>query len=248
MRRLLPLLFVLLIGCEGMALHEAELADSPAVYEAFLQKYPSSAEGDRLRGRIEKLRFLKAKEAKEAAALREFLSLHPDGEHAAEAKTLEDGLSYTEASKAGTAEALQAYLDSHPDGASVEDARRTVARMQYLPGMSIAEVTQERVNMAGDEKGELNGWRVEAQVTNGGDRTLSVVEVSVDYLDAKGGVVQTDTWWAVTKDLGGFPVPPHMEKAMPKGTVRPFKFSTAERPEGFADQFALRVTEVRFRE
>jgi len=248
MRRLFPLLLALLIGCEGMALHEAELADSPEAYEAFLQEHPSSSEAARLRERIEKLRFLQAKEGKDAASLQKFLALHPDGEHAAEAKAMEDTLAYEEIGKAGTAEQLQAYLDSHPDGEFVEDARGRVKKMQYLPSMSVGEVTQERVNMAGDEKGELNGWKITADVLNGGDKTLSVVEVGVDYLDSKGGVVQTDTWWAVTKDLGGFPVPPWMLKALPKGQTRQFVFSTAERPAEFADQFAVRVTGVRFRE
>jgi hypothetical protein len=248
MRRFIVLLFaVLLTACEGADLHEAQQLDSPDAYEAFLAKHPQSAEAARLRERIEELRFLRAQREGTPDALREYLQRHPDGANAEKARAEEDKLSFDVAKREDTPDAYQAYLDSHAAGAFVEPARDAKDRHLYLPKMTVSNVAAERINMAADPKGELNGWRITAEVTNGGDRTLATVECAVDYLDAAGKVVQSDTWWAVAKDLGGFPTPPEMIPTLKAGESRGFRFGTAERPEGFADRFDVRVTGIDFR-
>ncbi len=248
MRRIFLLLFALLLtACEGADLHEAQQLDSPEAYEAFLTEYPQSAEAARLRERIEELRFLRAQREGTVEALQGYLQRHPDGAHAQKARKEEDKLSFDVAKRENTPDAYQAYLDSHAAGEFVEHARDRKETILYLPNMSVADVAAARINMAGDTKGELNGWRVTAVVTNGGDRTLATVECAVDYLDAGGKVVKTDTWWAVARDLGGFPTPPEMIPTLKKGESRGFKFGTAERPEGFADKFDVRVTGIEFR-
>ncbi len=216
-------------------------------FKAFLAQYPQSTEAERLRKRIEELRYLRAKSDGTAEAMRTYLQHHPDGANADKAKKAEDKLSFDVAKTEHTVDAYQAYLDSHADGFFVENARDAKDVILYLPSMSAGEVTTERINMAGDKKGELNGWRVMADVTNGGGRTLSVVECHVDYLDDKGAVVQSDKWWAVAHDLGGFPVRPEMKATLKKGESRQFMFSTAETPKGFTDRFAVRVTDIQFR-
>ena len=238
---------LLVTGCEGMALHDAELVDSPEAYEAFLAEYPSSANAPDLRVRIDRLRFLRAKAAKSSAAMREYTTLHPDGAHVDEARRLEDELSFNEAAAAHTAEAYQAYTDSHPDGARVEEARFAGGQLTYIPYIKIGAIEVEPVNMANDPKGPLNGYGVKAELLNDGDQTLRVVEMAVDYLSASGRTVKSDKWWAVAPDLGGFPTPPAMKPALePRGT-RVFAWSTAEKPEGYADgSFGLRVTKIEF--
>ena len=249
MRRLLIPLFLMLLltGCEGMALHDAELEDSPEAYEAFLAQYPASARADELRERIDKLRFLRAKTAKTSAAMREYMTLHPDGAQIDEARRLEDDLSYNEAAALHTAEAYQAYMDSHPDGARVEEARFAGGQLVYIPQIKIGAIEVEPINMANDPKGPLNGYGVKAEILNDGDRTLRVVEMAVDYLSAGGAAVKSDKWWAVAPDLGGFPTPPEMKPVLePRGT-RIFAWSTAEKPDGYADgRFGLRVTRIEF--
>lgn len=248
MRPLLMLLFaVLLTACEGADLHEAQNLDSPEAYEAFLARYPASAEADRLRERVEQLRFLRAKGEGTAEAMRTYLQHHPDGPSAVLARKEEDQLSFDAAKEEHSADAYQGYLDSHSDGYYVEHARDAKDTILYLPSMSVANLLTERVNMAGDPKGELDGWKVTADVTNGGERTLAVVQCAVDYFDARGQVVRSDKWWAVAPDLGGFPTPPEMKPTLKKGESRGFRFTTSERPEGFADRFAVRVTDLQFR-
>ena len=247
-RLLIPIaLMLLLTACEGMALRDAELQDSPEAYEAFLQEYPASTQAAELRERIDKLRFLRAKSEKSSEAMRDYMRLHPDGKHVDEARTLEDDLSYKEAAAEHTAEAYQAYLDSHPDGARVEEARWVSGQLTYLPMVGITELVIEPINMANDPKGPLNGYGLSAVITNNGDRSLRVVEMAVDYQGADGKAVKSDKWWAVAPDLGGFPTPPEMKPTLHPTRTRTFSWSTAETPDGYlAGRFGLRVTKVEF--
>jgi hypothetical protein len=252
MRRTLPLIALLLVsllfGCEGMALHDAELADSPEAYESFLKQYPDSVKADEIRHRIEGLRFLRAKADQSSEAMRGYLALHPDGEHAEEARRLEDELSYNEAAAVHEPAAYAGYLDTHTDGAWVEQARFAHGQLTYIPKILIGEIKVEPVNMANDPKGPLNGYGVQAELTNKGDQSLRVVEVMVDYLGASGQAVQSDKWWVVAPDLGGFPTPPEMKPTMYPDGTRSLQWSTAEKPEGWVDgKFGVRVIRVEFR-
>lgn len=248
-RLLVPLMLMFLLSaCEGMALHDAELQDSPEAYEAFLAEFPDSEKAPDLRKRIDKLRFLRAKTDKSSEAMRQYMSTHPEGAFIDEARQLEDELSYNEAAAAHTPEAYQAYLDSHPDGNRVEQARFAGEQLSYIPLIEIGPLQVEPVNMARDPEGPLNGWGVQAELLNNGERTLRVVEMAVDYLGASGQAVQSDKWWAVAPDLGGFPTPPDMKPAMEPRGKRMFVWSTAEKPGGWADgKFGLRVTRVEFK-
>lgn len=245
---LLLSLSLLLASCEGSALRDAELADSPEAYEAFLQRYPDSPKAAELRQRVDTLRFLRAKAERTSAAMREYLALHPDGVHSEDARRQEDERSFAEAAAAGTADAWHGYLDSHPDGSRVEEARFAWGQITYIPKLSVGTPAVERVNMAEDPKGPLDGWGLVADITNTGDRPLRVVEVAIDYLDRGGAVLQTDKWWAVAPDLGAFPTPPGMRPALLPGQTRKLVWSTAEGPPGWAEgSFAVRVARVEFK-
>ncbi|MCP4873790.1 MAG: hypothetical protein GY898_34310 [Proteobacteria bacterium] len=247
---LLTLLLLLpLLGCEGNALYDAELMDSPEGYEAFLAKYPDSAEASRLRTRIDELRFTRAKAEKSSQAMRDYLTHHPDGAYVDEARKLEDEIAHREAAHEHTPEAYRAYLDSHPDGAFVEEARFAHDQLTYLPQIAIQDIRVEPINMARDPKGPLNGWEIFAEVVNGGDRSLRTVEMAIDYLSATGNSVKSDKWWAVAPDLGGFPTPPEMKPTLHPQASRTFRWSTAEVPDGAqAANFGLRVTKVTFKQ
>ena len=248
-RRLLVLAALLLLtACEGTALRDAELKDSPEAYESFLAEYPDSVEAQRLRDRVDELRFLRAKSDKTSEAMRSYLSLHPDGAHVDEARRLEDEISYHEAAAENVPDAYRVYLDSHPDGAFVEQARWQHDQLVYLPQLTVGEIVTQRINMARDPEGELNGWELVVDITNVGERRLRVVEVGIDYLNASGATLKTDRWWAVAPDLSGFPTPPAMKPSLRPGDSRTMTWTTAEAPEGWvAGSFAVRPTKVEFK-
>jgi hypothetical protein len=242
------LLMLLLLGCEGNALHDAELMDSPEGYESFLARYPDSTEAGRLRTRVDELRFSRAKADKSSQAMRDYLTHHPDGVFVDEARRLEDEIAHREAAHDHTPEAYVAYLDSHPDGAFVEEARFAHDQLTYLPKIKIGELSVEKINMARDPEGPLNGWEITAEVTNGGDRPLRTVEMAIDYLSPTKNAVRSDKWWAVAPDLSGFPTPEEMKPTLHPGGTRMFAWTTAEVPDqAAAGSFALRVTKVGFK-
>lgn len=247
-RFVLASFLILLTACEGTALRDAELKDSPDGYEAFLAEYPDSAEALRLRGRIDELRFLRAKSDKSSEAMRTYLTNHPDGVHVDEARRLEDEISYHEAAAVNTADAYRAYLDSHPDGASVEQARWQHDQLVYLPQIAVGELVTQQINMARNPEGPINGWEVVVELTNNGERRLRVVEVGIDYLSASGVTLKTDRWWAVAPDLSGFPTPPEMKPSLRPGDSRSMTWTSAESPDGWVPgSFAVRVTKIEFK-
>jgi len=244
---LLSVLALNLCACEGLALHDARLKDSPAAYEAFLQQYPESAEADGLRSRIDELRYREAVEAGTPAAYREYLARHPKGSSSEQAHLAEEQLSFSEAEAAGTAEALEAYLKAHPKGASEDAANSLLDRVLYRERIGIHELRTEQVNLANNPDGPLDGWAVVADVVNEGRRTVALVELHIDLLDASGKAEgQQNKWWAVAPDLGAFPTPEALKPPLAPGATRAFRWTTGAVPQNWSQKVGLRVTDIRF--
>jgi hypothetical protein len=244
---LLLTFFLVLSGCEGLALHDARLKDTPEAYETFLTEYPESTEATTLHQRIDELRFEAAVEEGTAAAFRAYLSKHPQGTSALQAQTAEEQAAFTEAAATGTAATLEAYLEAHPKGASVETAKGLLDRILYRDRVGVHDLRVEQVNLGANPDGPLDGWGVFANIVNEGRRTLSLIEIKVDLLDAAGTATSPEnTWWAVTPDLGAYPTPEAMKPALAPGASRAFRWTTGATPEDWSKKVALRVSEVRF--
>lgn len=236
-----------LLACgEGTDLHLAETENSPESYEAFLEQYPDSAHAAELQVKIEELRFERAMESRNPETLRDYLERHPDSDNVARAAKLEDQVSWQVADAAKTAEAYKSYLDLHPDGKWTTEAGRAHAKYEYVANMTVSEPVSQRVNMAQDPAGPLNGWGVQADVTNTGDQRLRTVKMAIDFLGAEGNVVRIDKWYTVVQDLGPLPVQPHLLPIMEPGETRTFRWTTKETPAGWDEgKFAVRVTFVK---
>ncbi len=248
MKWILPLFALsFLLACgEGAALHSAERENSPEGYETFLQDYPDSAEAPELLVKIESLRWERAKASRNPETLRDYLARHPDGANVTAARKLEDVVSWQVADATKMADAYKSYLDLHPNGRWFDEASAAYGKSEYVANMVVGEPKIEQVNTAQDPKGPLNGWGVEADVTNSGDQRLRTVEMAVDFLGASGDVVRTDTWYTVVQSLGPLPVQPHLLPIMEPAETRAFRWTTAESPDGWAEgKFAVRVTAVK---
>ncbi len=233
-------------GCEANALHEARMTDSPEAYEAFLQKYPDHEEAEWMRDRMEELRFVKAKEMGTSAALKEYIDSHPEGAQVEDARKLEDETSFKEAEAEATAQSYQYYLDAHPEGKFLEQARYEHEEKVYLDKIGLENVRVEKVNLANDPEGPLNGWGVFADVKNNGPRNVVEVELLIHYLNKKGESIDTDKWWAVAKGLLGMPTPPYIVPPLPEGEVRAFRWTTGDTKEHWAETVRLEITNLRF--
>jgi|GEM_PF-2290489 len=240
---------LLLLGCgEQKALSEAQSLATPEAYEAFLEQYPQSAHSTILRRTIEDLRYHRAKDGAGPEGWRDYLKHHPDGNHIKAAARHEDEASYVQADKARTAESYQAYLDSHPTGKFVQSARAEMDELAYQDQVTVENLRVERVNLANDPKGPMNGWGLYADVTNTGKRILTEVELLLEFTDATGEVLGSRTWWVVAEQLLGMPTPPRIIPPLRAEQSREFQFTTGEPPEGWTDSFQLTVTNLRFRE
>lgn len=251
MKHVLPFLCLAFVvcSCEGAALLDAEQKNTPEAYEAFLAEHPDWPDAAELQVRVEELRYKRAKESRNPEMLREYMAKHPDGKHAVEVRRVEDELSWSAANGTKSGDAYRSYIELHPEGAWIEEARAAYEPFEYIPKLTLGEPSIRRVNMAEDPTGPLNGWGLDAPVTNTGDRKLKMVKMGIDYLGASGDVVKSDTWWLVAQDLGFLPVLPDMVPIMQPAETRTFRWSTAETPAGWAEgRFAVRVTGLGFAE
>ena len=234
-------------GCESLELHNAEVENTPDAYMAFLEKFPNGANAEDVRSRIEKLRFDAAMEAKTSASLREYLAQHPGGAGAEAARAAEDAYSFEEAQAAGSLEAFQGYLDGHPEGRHTQEAKLGLDRVSYRDKVLIEGTVVERINLARDAEGPLNGWEVRAVVHNRGNRTLSIVELRIDVLDAGGATIgEPHLWWAVAPNLGGYPTPEAMKIPLRPEASRSFQWTTGDVPSNWAGDARLAVSKVDF--
>jgi hypothetical protein len=245
-------LLSLLPGCERNAMQNAEFANTAEAWEGFLEKYPAYEGAPDIRQRIDGLRFTRAKRDHNLEAYTGYLALHPGGSHKAEALASIDLLDYEAAAREASLPAFEGYLKAHPEGAYAERARQAHARITYLPLITLGPSTVERTNMANDPEGKLNGWRLLAEVTNTGDRTLRVVELHVDIKAPGGKLLKSDKWWAVAPDLTIQAAPPGMRASLKPGEARMFDWTYAdmdlEREAKGASQYSARVTAVQFKD
>ena len=241
--------FLALAGCDSQqgALREAQMAGTPEAYEAFLAQYPDSVYAESVRTQVEEIRYGKAKDGGESALWRDYLKHHPEGKYVKQAQKMEDETSFMEADKVRSEASYQAYLDSHPSGEFVKTARGELDELAYLDKVAIDNYRVEKINLAKDPKGPLNGWGLYADVHNNGDRIMIEVEVELQFLGADGKVLDTRTWWAVAPELMGMPTPPRIQPPLRPENSREFQFTTGEPPEGWNETFNLDIRNLRFR-
>ena len=242
--------FFALAGCDSQqgALRDAQIAGTPDAYEAFLARYPDSVYADSVRTSIEELRYSNAKNGADSALWRDYLEHHPQGKHVKHARRMEDEVSFNEADAIRTPASYQAYLDSHPSGEFVRGARGELDELGYLDNVLIDNYRVEKINLAKDPKGPLNGWGMYADVHNNGDRILIEVKLELQFLGAAGTVLDTRKWWAVAPELMGMPTPPRIVPPLRPEDSREFQFTTGEPPEGWNETFQLVILNLRFRE
>lgn len=236
-------------GCDSQQgdLRAAQIAGTTEAYEAFLVKYPDSVYAESVRESIEDVRYNAARSGAESALWREYLEQHPNGKHVKEARRAEDEVAFAEADTARTPASYQAYLDSHPSGQFVKKARGEMEELGYLDKITIDNYRVEKINLAKDPKGPLNGWAFLADVHNNGDRIAIEVEVQLQFLGEGGEVLGTRDWWVVAPELMGMPTPPRIVPPLRPENMREFVFTTGEPPEGWVDQFQLEILTLRFR-
>jgi hypothetical protein len=188
---MLPFALWIAAGCTGPSYNEARRLDTIEAYEAFLEADPDSAYRYAVKKRLGELYRDKA------------LSRHAE-------------LAWNDVLSDGSLGAIQAYLDEFgkADRAIARRARGMVDALQYAT-LELSPPRVEKVNLAEDPKGPLNGWGVSVDVKNAGTEKLYYVQLSVQWATPDGAPIEThdfllvsDRWFMPATDEQRTPIEP----------------------------------------
>jgi hypothetical protein len=245
------LLLTLLIGCSD-PYGEAQTADTIEAYETFISANPSSPRLDMAGMRLEGLYLEKARQDKKLQSYDEYLAKYPKGSMLKKAMAERQKLLIRWAETENTAAAWKTVLDDYPKARSPLK-RRVRERMHMAKQQSkivIGEVKMERINMANDPQGPLNGYGFWVEVTNEAKRAITRLDLEIAYLGPTGRTLATKRWEVVhpgplhsdhTPMAEGFSAP------MKSGKTRTWEWSDSAPPEAWAKKVSITPVHIVFK-
>jgi hypothetical protein len=212
---------LLLSGCTGPSYDTALREDTIEAYKAFLEANPGSSMELPAKKRLEELFFEQAQKEGTAEAWELYLTEFPEGgPHYAEALKAATGSAWKRAFSDGSVDALKAFLDKYGKGdRMVTDRARGLLAAKEYGKLEVSEPRVQKVNLAEDPKGELNGWGVFVDVTNAGTSTLPYVRLSVDWRGADGASYGTRDY-PLTAKVWTLPATDEQQTPMKAGEKR----------------------------
>jgi hypothetical protein len=246
-------LLLLLVAACGPSYEKTRKIDTPEAWETYLtQADPQSLDYMRGQKRLAELTFKQAQESRDIAALAAFIERYTgDGQRALreEAIKLREELLYAWADETGSPEAWKQFQDEYPKAAKKRrvEARRRIKMGQYKDTVALGPVRQERVNLAEDPEGPLNGWGWWVDVTNNGDKAWYKLTLGLYFLDDEGKVVDRKDWPVVAKYLPGYlPYETGFDKPMAPGETRTWEYTDGDIPEGWSQKVRVAPVQVIF--
>ena len=244
-----------LSGCNGetQAYTDACAAETPEAFNLYLQEYPDGLHAADVRHRLDLAEFGIAEKAKTAAAFEKYIADHPDGKYVDKALDEAKNLAWGDADMANTVDALVAFKEKYGTGAFgiKADARLTALRYA-VTSVQFNEFEVERVNVAGERRGELNGYAIRAKVSNGGEQACKVMKVRVVFQGEDSAIVDTKFEFVATPSHPmGIPIPERLKLPFQPGQEREFEYLIGDPnvPKGWvpdADHTRIEVTEIDF--
>lgn len=225
------LLLAALLAC-GPSFRDIQKEDTIAAYEGFIAASPNDPNITLAKIRLEELYLDAAREAKTLEAYDEYLTRYQGGvgteslvEKAVEER---ESFLYDWAEGENTETAWQKYLDEYPKGDKKRknEARRRIKMNSYIGNLSIDPVEVEPTNLAEKEDGPLDGFKFLADVTNNGDKTITTLNMELQYLGADGSVIDTDRWPLVAPAApGNMPIEEEWKVPVKPGETRTYWFT-----------------------
>ncbi|HJN75138.1 MAG TPA: hypothetical protein QGF58_14510 [Myxococcota bacterium] len=219
-----------LLAC-GPSFHEVQKADSIEAYEAFIQAAPNSPSITMAEIRLEELYLEKARKDKTLEAYDHYLEMYqgnPKSQLAEIAVEEREEFLYAWAEDSNSVEAWQTWLDEYPKGSKKrkQEARRRVAMNAYVDQLEIGRVEIEPVNLAEDPDGALDGYLFTSEVTNTGTRTITTLNMELQYLDIEGNVIDKDRWPLVAPQApGNMPIEEEWKVPVKPGETRAYWYT-----------------------
>jgi len=221
---------MLALAC-GPSFHEVQKADSIEAYEAFIEAAPNSPSITMAEIRLEELYLEKAREEKTLEAYDVYLGLYgdnPKSQLSEKAVEEREEFLYAWAEESNSVEAWQKWLDEYPKGDKKrkQEARRRVGMNAYVDSLDIGPVEVEPVNLAEDPDGPLDGYLFSADVTNNGDKTITTLNMELQYFDAEGNVIDKDRWPLVAPQApGNMPIEEEWKVPVKAGETRTYWYT-----------------------
>ena len=238
------LMLMMSLGCSD-PYAEAQEADSIAAYEKYLAENPSGAYQLQAKTRLEELMLEKAQESGDLADYDAYLERFPDGMKREKVLEERERVMFAWAAETDTPEAWQKFLDEYPRGDRdrKKEARRRLTVAENKDAFSLGTPEIEQVNLQNNPDGQLDGWQFIVDVTNTGDKPITLLTLGISYLDDAGQVLDTETYPSVGSRYPGrsWIEDPYKEPLNP-GETRAWEYSSGNLPAGW--NRAVRVSAV----
>lgn len=195
MKRIAPFL-LLLTACGPSAFQIAEEADTIESWEAFLRENPEHKHAFIAKSALERVYWEEAVEKNELASWDAFLTRYPDSENAKNANQAAEKCAYRIAEEANTQESWEGFLARYKYNQSFlkEEAEKRLELVAYQDTLVLGEVKVEPVNLAEDPEGEPNGYAVSVDITNNTGKTITYLNLKLDFMSDNDGPIKEDRW------------------------------------------------------
>ena len=213
-------------GCTGPSYSDVQRADTIEAYEAFLEADPETFYRNPIEKRLEELYWKKANEADNLAGWAEYTARWEGTKAKNYPLALKKHAAYAwqAAIADGSLPAIEKYADEFgkADRVLADRARGMIAAKKY--GLQLGEPRVEKVNLAEDPEGPLNGWGVFVDVTNTGQETLHYVRLSVQWLNEDGSEIATKDYPLVS-DRWQMPATEEQQTPIGPGETRTWEWT-----------------------
>ena len=240
-----------LLAC-GPSFYDVQQKDTIEAYEAYLaEASPADPNYTQATFRLEELVLEKAREQQSLEGYDMYLDRYPPESNPQLRETAlaeREQFLYEWADEKDDPEGWEKFLEEYPraDKKRKQEARRRLKVAEYRDALKWGPIQFERINLAEDPDGPLNGWAITSEVTNGGDKTVTYLNVEVRFKNESGYVYAKTRWpWVAPR----FPVPIEEEFKVPvkPGETREYLYTTEE-PEGgtWSQSVELRPVTIAF--
>ncbi len=237
MRNLLLLTVLLTSACDPFA--AAQKADSVEAYEAFLTENPNSAWRPQAADRLQVLLFEAAQEENTLPAYDAWLTRFPSSSMRDDVMSARSGSLYTWARETDTVESWQAFLAEYPESRRRPNAERGERAARYRPQLTVGEPRSSRTNLAEDPEGPMNGWLIEADVTNIGENAFKTV-----ILHPTSPSELSTLEWPVAAPRWTLPLTDEQKRPLRPGETRTWSWTTDDLDESWDGNFQIVVSDA----
>lgn len=240
---------VTLTAC-GPNFVDVQSQDTPEAFEAYIAKSgPTDPYYGQAVARLEELRLQAALKEGTVEAIDAFLAQHPEGKSQKRAEALEEREKalFREAEKTNTPKAWQRYLDEAKKAGKKRkaEARRRLHMAEHLDAVKLGKPRAERVNLAENPEGPLDGWGIYVDVTNTEKVALETLYLTVAFLDEQGQVLDRKEWPAIARALpGNLPVAEEFKQPMRPGETRVWEYTTGDLIDGWTGEVMVAPSHV----